>query len=67
MFTETYAGFWFGNLKERDQLQDLEVNERKIKMDLKEIRCNDAVWIHLAQDKSQSRGFVNMVMHLRVP
>ena len=66
MVTETYAGFWWGNLKERIQLQDLEVNERKIKMDLQEIRWNGAVWFHLAQEKGQSQGFVNMVMHLRV-
>jgi hypothetical protein len=30
MVSETYAGFWWGNLKERSQLQDLKVNERKI-------------------------------------
>ena len=27
---------------------------------------NGVVWIHLAQDKGRSRGFVNKVMHLQV-
>jgi hypothetical protein len=65
MVTETYAGFWWGNLKQRGQLQDLEVNERKINMDLQEIRWNGAVWIHLAQEPrfykygNASSGFNN--------
>jgi len=67
MVSETYAGFWWGNLKERSQLQDLKVNERKIKMDLYKIRWNGAVWIHLSQRKGQSRGFVSTVRHLQVP
>ena len=48
-------------------MQDVDVYESKIKMDLQEIRWNDAVWIHLAEEKCQGRGFVNMVMHFRVP
>jgi hypothetical protein len=59
--------FWWGNLKERGQLQDLEVNERKIKIDLQEIRWNGGVWMHLAQNKGQSQGYMNMVMHLQAP
>jgi hypothetical protein len=48
MVIETHTGFWWGNLKERCRLQVLEVNERKIKMDLQEIRWNVAVLIDLA-------------------
>lgn len=66
MVKEKYSGVWWGNLTERGQLQYLEVNEREIKMGLKEIRWNAAVCIHLVQDRGQSRGFVNMVIDLRV-
>jgi len=27
---KTHAGFWWGNLKERDQLEDLEVDRKTI-------------------------------------
>jgi hypothetical protein len=36
-------------------------------MDLTEIRCEDADWIHLAWDKDQWLALVNMVMNLWVP
>jgi hypothetical protein len=38
-----------------------------IRMELKEICCEDVDWIHLAQDKDQWRALVNTVMNLRVP
>jgi hypothetical protein len=33
------------------------------KMELKEIRCEDVYWIHLAQETQQQRDFID----LRVP
>jgi hypothetical protein len=38
-----------------------------IKMDLREIGCDDMCWIALAQDRNQWRALVNKVMNLRVP
>jgi hypothetical protein len=44
------TGFWWGNLKERDHLEDPGVRWKdKIKMDLKEVECGDMDWIDLAQ------------------
>jgi hypothetical protein len=41
--------------------------EDNIKMDLGEIRIDEANWIQLAQDRVQWRAFVNTVMNLQVP
>jgi hypothetical protein len=41
--------------------------EDNIKIDLKEIVCDDVDWIHLAQGKDQWQALVNMVMNLQVP
>jgi hypothetical protein len=38
-----------------------------IKMDLREIGCDDTDWIYLAQDRDQRRALVNAVMNFRVP
>jgi hypothetical protein len=38
-----------------------------IKKDLREIRCDDMVWIDPAQDRDQWRDLVNTVMNLRFP
>jgi hypothetical protein len=40
--------------------------EDNIKMDLREIGIDGAIWIQLAQDRVQWRTFVNTVMNLRV-
>jgi hypothetical protein len=36
-------------------------------MDLREIGWNGMDWIDLAQDRDQSRAFVNAVMNLLIP
>ena len=59
--------FWSGKLKERDHLEDLEVNERIIlKWILKnwDGRIN---WINPVQNRDRWRAAVNAVMNLRVP
>jgi hypothetical protein len=38
-----------------------------IKMDFREIGCDDMDWIDLAEDSDQWRALVNTVMNLRVP
>jgi hypothetical protein len=37
------------------------------KTEIREMRCEDVHWIHLAQDRSQLRALVNMAMNLLVP
>jgi hypothetical protein len=41
--------------------------EDNIKMDLREIGINGAIWIQLAQNRVQWRAYVNTVMNFRVP
>jgi hypothetical protein len=38
-----------------------------IKMDLREIGCDDRDWIDVAQDRDQWKALVKTVMNLRVP
>jgi hypothetical protein len=46
--------FWSGNLKERDRLDDLDVDESIIlKLDQKEIGSENVVWVFLALDRDQ--------------
>jgi len=52
------------NLKERDNLEDLEIYERII---LKPILEKRVEWIHLASNRDKWRSLVNMVMNIRVP
>jgi len=52
-----HTGFWWGNLKERDYLED-------IKMDLTEIGRKELDWFHLALDRDKWQALVNMVMNL---
>jgi len=58
-----YAGFWWGNLKEKDNLDNPGLDGRII---LRWIFRNlDGVdWIDLAQDKDKWRALVNMRMIL---
>jgi hypothetical protein len=41
--------------------------EDNIVMDLREIRCEDMNWVHLAQERDHWWAVVNMIMNLRVP
>jgi hypothetical protein len=65
---EVYTGFWWGNHRERDRLEDPGVRwEDNIKTDLQEVGCGDMDWIELAHDKDRWRALVNSVINLRVP
>ena len=45
---ETYIGFWWENLRERDHSEDRYRLEDNIKMDLKEVGWVSTDWIDLA-------------------
>jgi hypothetical protein len=64
-----YMGFWKGNLRERDHLEDPGERswEDNITLDLQEVRCWVMDWIDLAQDRDMWRALLNAVMNLRVP
>jgi hypothetical protein len=62
-----HRGVWWGNLRERDHLEDLEVDGRIILIWLCKKWVGDVDWIDLAQDTDRWAALVNAVMNLRVP
>jgi hypothetical protein len=65
---DRYTGFWWGNMRKIDHLEDLGVDGRIIlKLIFK--KCNGGGgmdWIDLAQDSERWRDLVNAVLNLRV-
>jgi len=65
---ELCTGFLWGGLRERDQLEDLDVNERIIlRWIFRKWDGGGIDWIDLAQDRDRWRALVNAAMNLRVP
>jgi len=58
--------FCWGNLRERDHLEDPDVDGDNTKMDLQEMGFGGMDWIDLAQDKDSWRALLNAVMNIRV-
>ena len=61
------AGFWWGNLRERDHWGDPDADGRIIlrRIFRKWEGCGD--WVELAQDRDRWLALVSTVMNLRVP
>ena len=65
---EVHTGFCWGNLGERDHLEDLGVDGRILlrRIFRKWEVWGNMDWIDLAQDRDRWRAFVNAVINLRV-
>jgi hypothetical protein len=63
---EAYAGFWRGNLRERDHLENSGVDGR-IMLRWGFMKNWGMDWIDRAQDRDRRRALVNTAMNLRIP
>jgi hypothetical protein len=63
---EAHRGFWLGNLREGDHLEDPGVGGRRILKWIFEKWDGSMDWIDLAQDWDSWRAVVSAVMNLRV-
>jgi hypothetical protein len=61
-----YTGFWWGNLRERDDLVDPVVDGRIILKQTFKKFDGDMDWIDLTRNGNRWRAFVNAVMNLLV-
>ena len=64
---EVYTRFWWGNMRERDHLEDPGVGGRIIFLVFQEVGCAGMGWIDLAQNRDSWQPLVNAVMNIRVP
>jgi hypothetical protein len=64
---EVHTGFWWGDLRERDHLEDLGVDVRIILKWIFKKWDRGIDWIDLAHDRDRWRALVNAVMNLQVP
>jgi hypothetical protein len=63
---EVYTGFWWGNLRERDHLEDPGLDGR-IKLGWIFRKWGGMDWISLVQGRERWRAPVNAVMNIRDP
>jgi len=64
---DAYTGLWWGNLRERDRLEDPGLDGRIILRWIFRKWDVGVDWIELARDRGRWRALVNAVMNLRVP
>ena len=63
-----YTGFRWGNLREREQLGDPDVDRRIVlRWIFRKWDVGGMGWIELDQDRDRWRALVSTVMNLRVP
>jgi hypothetical protein len=60
-----HTGFWCGDLRERDYLENLDIDGENFKTDLQEVGW-DRDWLYLAQDRDRLRAVVNAAMNIEL-
>jgi hypothetical protein len=63
---EAYTGFWWGNLRERDHLENQGVDGRIILRWIFRKVMWGMDWINLAQDRDRWRALVSAVLNFQV-
>jgi hypothetical protein len=63
---EVHTGFWWGDLREGDHLEDPDVDGRIILKWIFKMWVGGMDWIDMAQDTDRWRAVVSAVMNLRV-
>jgi len=63
-----HTGFWWGNLRERDHLEDTGLDGRVVLTWIfGKLEGGGMDWINLAQNRDRWRALVNAVMNLWAP
>ena len=62
-----FTGICFVNMKDRENLTDLQVNWRMILKWMLTKKDGDLNWIHLAQETKHGKILVNIIIDFRVP